>query len=144
MLAYRLVTLLFHPRAGQVFVGDFRDLKEPEMCKVRPVIVVSPKLPYRADLVAVVPISLTPPRHVLPYCYKLSKNYHPAEPDDLDCWAKADMIMNVATRRLSAFKVGRRRYEYPTLTPEDLLGVRRAVLVGLGLDKLPLTPESPI
>lgn len=138
------MALLFHPRAGQVVVGDFRDLSEPEMCKVRPVIVVSPKLPYRSDLVAIVPISLTAPRHQLPYCFKLSKNYHPDEADDLDCWAKADMVMNVATRRLNAFKVGRRKYVYPTLTPEDLLGVRRAVLAGLGLDKLLLTPDSPI
>jgi uncharacterized protein YifN (PemK superfamily) len=138
------VTLLFHPRAGQVFVGDFSDLKEPEMCKVRPVIIVSPRLPNRSEIVAIVPISLTAPRIPLPYCFKLSKNYHPKEADDLDCWAKADMVMNVATRRLSAFKVGRRQYAYPTLTPEDLLGVRRAVLAGLGLDKLLLTPESPI
>ena len=45
------------------------------------------------------------------------------------------LVMNVATRRLSAFKVGRRKYAYPTLTPEDLAAVRRAVLVGLGLDR---------
>ena len=116
-------------------MADFSDLKEPEMTKVRPVVVVSPRLPYRSEIAAIVPISLTAPRHDLPFCYKLSKNYHPNEPDDLDCWAKADMLMNVATRRLSAFKVGRRKYVYPTLTPEDLLGVRKAVLAGLGLDK---------
>lgn len=128
------MALLFHPKAGQIFVGDFSDLKEPEMTKIRPVIVVSPRLPYRSELVAIVPISLTAPRHDLPYCYRLSKNYHPNESDDLPCWAKADMIMNIATRRLSAFKVGRRQYAYPTLTPEDLAGVRKAVLCGLGLD----------
>ena len=138
------MALLFHPRAGQVFIGDFNDLRAPEMCKIRPVIVVSPKLPYRSDIVAIVPISLTGPRHTLPFCYRLSKNYHPGEPDDLPCWAKADMVMNVATRRLSAFKVGRRKYAYPTLSPEDLLGVRRAVLAGLGLDRLLLTPDSHI
>ena len=107
-------------------------------------IVISPKLPYRSALVAVVPISLTAPRHNLPYCYKLSKNYHPQEADDLDCWAKADMVMNIATRRLSAFKIGRRQYAYPTLSAEDLLGVRKAVQAGLGLDKLLLTADSPI
>jgi uncharacterized protein YifN (PemK superfamily) len=136
------MTLLAFPRAGQVFVGDFSDLKEPEMTKVRPVIVVSPRLPYRSEIVAVVPISLTAPRHELPFCYKLSKNYHPEEADDLDCWAKADMVMNVALRRLSAFRVGRRKYAYPTLTPEDLLGVRIAVLKGLGLDRLPIQPNG--
>ncbi|MEQ8282945.1 MAG: type II toxin-antitoxin system PemK/MazF family toxin [Parvibaculum sp.] len=130
------MALNFYPRAGQIFVGDFSDLKEPEMTKVRPVIVVSPRLPYRSEIVAVVPISLTAPKHNLPYCFRLSKNYHPQEPDDLPCWAKADMLMNVATKRLSAFKIGRRQYDYPTLIPEDLAGVRHAVLCGLGLDKL--------
>ena len=121
---------------GQVFVGDFRDLNEPEMTKLRPVIVVSPRLPNRSELVAIVPISLTAPIRDLPFCYRLSKNYHPHEPDDLPCWAKADMVMNVAIRRLEGFKVGRRKWAYPNLTADDLLGVRRAVLIGLGLDRL--------
>jgi mRNA interferase MazF len=130
------MALLFYPRAGQVFVGDFSDLKEPEMTKVRPVVVISPRLPYRSNLVAIVPISLTAPKHNLPFCFKLSRNYHPNEVDTLDSWAKCDMVMNVSLRRLSAFKVGRRRYTFPELSPEDLLGVRLAVLAGLGLDKL--------
>ena len=126
----------FFPRIGQVLVADFSDLKEPEMTKIRPVIIVSPRLPYRSDIVAVVPISLTAPKHDLPFCYRLSKNYHPAEMDDLPCWAKADMVTNIALRRLEGFKVGRRQWEYPNLSHDDLLGVRRAVLCGLGLDRL--------
>jgi len=106
------------------------------MVKPRPVIVVSPRLPHRQDIVAVVPISLTPPRHTLPYCFKLSKNYHPDESDDLPSWAKADMLLNLGTYRLSAFKIGRRKYAYPTLTPGDLAGVRNAILCGLGLDSI--------
>jgi mRNA interferase MazF len=127
--------LLFHPRAGQVFVCDFNGFKEPEMVKPRPVIVVSPRLPYRSEIAAIVPISLTEPKHNLPFCYRLSKNYNPEEADDLPCWAKADMLLNIGTYRLSAFKVGRRKYAYPTLTPEDLAGVRHAILCGLGLDR---------
>lgn len=105
------------------------------MVKPRPVIVVSPRLPYRAEIAAIVPISLTEPKHDLPYCYRLSKNYHPDEDDSLPSWAKADMLMNVGLYRLSAFKIGRRKYAYPTLNPEDLAGVRNAVLCGLGLDR---------
>lgn len=130
------MSLLFFPRAGQVFMCNFKGFIEPEMVKPRPVIVVSPKLPYRSEIVAVVPISLTAPRHELPFCYRLSKNYHPAEADDLPCWAKADMLLNIGTYRLSAFKTGRRQYVYPTLTTEDLAAVRRAVLCGLGLDRV--------
>ncbi len=124
--------LKFYPRAGQIFICDFSGFKEPEMIKPRPVIVVSPRLPYRSEIATVVPISLTPPRHNLPFNYKLSRNYHPDEPDSLDCWAKADMVMNLGTYRLSAIKVGRRKYAYPTLTPEDLAAVRVAVIHGLG------------
>ena len=130
------MALLFHPRAGQVFMCDLSGFNEPEMVKPRPVVVVSPRLPHRHDIVAIVPISLTPPRHTLPYCFKLSKNYHPDEPDDLQSWAKADMLLNLGTYRLSAFKIGRRQYAYPTLTPEDLAGVRHAILCGLGLDAI--------
>ena len=131
----------FYPRMGQVLVGDFSDLSEPEMTKIRPVIVVSPRLPFRSDLVAVVPISLTEPRHSLPFCYRLSRNYHPSEPDDLPCWAKADMVMNIATRRLNGFKIGKRKWEYPILSKGDLDGVRLAVLYGLGLDRLNSSPK---
>jgi mRNA interferase MazF len=117
---------------GQIFLADFTDLKEPEMTKIRPVIIVSPRLPFRSDIAAVVPISTTPPRHNLPFCYRLSRNYHPDESDGLPCWAKADMLMNIATRRLDGFKIGRRRWCYPELTKEDLAGVRHALL---GLDR---------
>lgn len=134
-----LMPIRFHPRMGQVFIADFSDLKEPEMTKIRPVIIVSPRLPFRSDVVAVVPISLTAPSHSMPYVYRLSRNYHPAEPHDLPCWAKADMVMNVAVRRLEGFKVGRRKWAYPNLTADDLYGVRRAMLIGLGLDRLKMT-----
>jgi mRNA interferase MazF len=119
------MSIPFHPRAGQVLVCNFDGFKEPE---------ISPKLPYRSDLVAVVPVSLTEPKHGLPYCFRLSKNYHPGEADDLPCWAKADLVLNLGLYRMSGFKVGRRRWEYPQLTGADLSGVRHAVLCGLGLD----------
>ena len=128
--------LPFFPRAGQVLMCDFNGFVAPEMVKTRPVIVVSPRLPYRSEIVAIVPISLTPPKHHLPFCYKLSKNYHPQEIDDVPCWAKADMVMNLGIYRLSGFKVGRRKWEHPSLIPADLAGVRHAILCGLGLDRI--------
>ena len=57
----------FHPRAGQMFMCDFTGFQPPEMVKVRPVVVISPKLPFRAEIVTIVPISLTAPRHDLPF-----------------------------------------------------------------------------
>lgn len=130
------MALQFHPRAGQVLVCDFDGFREPEMVKPRPVIVVSPKLPNRSDIVAVVPISLTEPHRLMPFHFRLSKNYHPDEADDLPCWAKADMVMNLGLWRMSGFKVGRRKWDFPQLVGDDLAGVRKAVLLGLGLDRL--------
>lgn len=106
------------------------------MVKVRPVIVISPKLPYRSEIVTVVPISTTAPKHSLPFAVQLSKNYHPDEPDDLPCWAKCDMLMNIGKWRLNGFKVGRRKWELPCATGDDLEAVRRGVLHGLGLGYL--------
>jgi mRNA interferase MazF len=68
------MSIPFHPRMGQVLVGDFSDLKAPEINKIRPVIVISPKLAHRSGLVAIVPISLTAPVQEFAHCHKLSRN----------------------------------------------------------------------
>lgn len=106
------------------------------MVKIRPVIVLSPKLPYRSEIVTIVPISLTPPRHDLPFVVKLSKNYHPQEEDDLECWAKCDMVTNLALHRLKSFKIDRRKYHTPQLIGPDLSAVREGVVHGLGMGGL--------
>lgn len=127
------MALGFHPRAGQILVCDFHGFKVPEMVKPRPVIVVSPRLPHRSDIVAIVPISLTAPRHGLPFVVRLSKNYHPQESDDLPCWAKCDMVLNLGLWRLNGFKLGRRKWATPQANAEDLAAVKLGVLHGLGL-----------
>ena len=98
------------------------------MEKIRPVIVISPRLPHRNDIVTVVPISLTAPSHAMPFSVRLSKNYHPSEADDLPCWAKCDMVMNLGTWRLDGFKVRRLKWEIPQTTGADLQAVRNGVL----------------
>lgn len=130
------MSLNFYPRAGQVLVCNFTGFIVPEMVKPRPVVVVSPRLPNRAEIVAIVPISLTEPLRPTQYKVRLSKNYHPEESDDLPCWAACDMVMNLGLYRLNGFKVGRRKWAYPQMTGDDLAVVRQGVLVGLGLDRL--------
>ncbi|MCL2717140.1 MAG: type II toxin-antitoxin system PemK/MazF family toxin [Alphaproteobacteria bacterium] len=122
----------FFPRAGQVLICDFNDFRPPEMVKTRPVIVVSPRLPYRSEIVAIVPISRSPPKHNLPFCYRMSKNYNPQEDDDVPCWAKADLVMNLGLYRMHGFNVGQGKWEYPKVSDTDLEGVRHAILCGLG------------
>ncbi|MGH1350675.1 MAG: type II toxin-antitoxin system PemK/MazF family toxin [Methyloligellaceae bacterium] len=106
-----------------------------------PVIIVSPRLPYRSQIATIVPISLTEPKHDLPYVVRLSHNYHPAESDELPSWAKCDMVLNISLQRLTAFKVGRRKYTYPTLSQEDLGNVREGIIHALGMSHL-LDPSN--
>ena len=136
------MALNFYPRAGQIYIADFSRFVQPEMCKVRPVVVVSPRLPYRSEIVAIVPLSTTAPIHSLPFCVRLSRNYMPGEDKSLPVWAKCDMLLNVGMHRLSAIKVGRRKYEYPCLTADDLQAVKDGVLWGLGRGDL-LPPAEP-
>jgi mRNA interferase MazF len=135
------LAIQFYPRAGQILICDFADFKEPEMCKIRPVIVVSPRLPYRSEIVTVVPISTSAPTHALPFVVRLSRNYHPNESDDLPCWAKCDMVMNIGRWRLDGFKVGRRKWETPQASGADLDAVRHGVLHGLGMGTLLNPPQ---
>lgn len=88
---------------------------------------------HRSHIVAIVPISLSAPARNLPYVVQLSKNYHPKERDDLPCWAKCDMVLNIGLYRLEGFKIGRRKWDTPQASPEDLHAVRKAVLHGLGV-----------
>ncbi len=114
---------------------DFRGFEIPEMVKVRPIMVISPRLPYRSGLAAIVPISLTAPQHAEPFVVRLSKNYHPREDDALPCWAKCDMVLNIGLQRLEGFKIGRRQWATPQASADDLRAVRIGVLHGLGLHR---------
>ncbi|MCQ8186296.1 type II toxin-antitoxin system PemK/MazF family toxin [Parvularcula maris] len=128
--------LKFHPRAGQVLVCDLSDFKPPEMVKVRPVVVISPRLPDRGGIVTIVPLSTTPPRKPYPFVVPLSRSYKPGGEPSVQTWAKCDMILNIGLHRLNAFKVGRRKWEIPEMTYADLRAVRRGVVFGLGMGDL--------
>ncbi len=130
------MTLAFHPHAGTLLICDFRGSIEPEIIKRRPVIVVTPRLPYRSHLCTVVPTSTTAPDHPQPYHVSLSKNYHPNEDDGLPVWAKCDLVISVSMKRLDRFKVGIRKYYAPKIIDEDLRAVRVGMLHALGFPSL--------
>ena len=111
---------------------DFSGFEPPEICKVRPVVVISPRLPQRSGLVAVVPLSTTAPFKPVPYVCRLSRNYTPwGQPED-ETWAKCDLVMNIGLARLSAFKIDRRKFLTPQVSGDDLKAIRISVLAGLG------------
>lgn len=128
--------LKYLPDVGTIVVCDFSGFTSPEICKVRPVVIVAPELPFRAKLAAVVPLSTASPRHSYPFCVKLERNYTPwGHPMD-ESWAKADMMLSVCLDRLDAFKVGKRKWIYPQVSANDLQRVREGVVHSIGMSHL--------
>jgi hypothetical protein len=50
-----------HPATGTILICDFTGMKEPEMVKRRPVVVISPKIAVRRGLCTVLGLSTVPP-----------------------------------------------------------------------------------
>lgn len=132
--------LPFHPKIGEVLRCDYRDLIDPEMSKVRLVVVVSPKFLDRPNLCTVVPLSTTPPRVPVGYHVQLDRDPHPESLPGTIVWAKCDMVMTVSFARLSAIWHGKindkRNYVTISVSQKELGDIRRAVLFSLGLAHL--------
>jgi uncharacterized protein YifN (PemK superfamily) len=130
------MSLKFPPRPGTVLVCDFSGFTPPEICKIRPVVVVAPRLPYRDELATVVPLSTTAPCHNHPFCVKLERNYTPWDDAGKDSWAKADLMISVSLARLDGFKIGKRKWDYPQVSAADLVKIKEGVLHSIGMGHL--------
>jgi mRNA interferase MazF len=114
---------------------------EPEMVKVRPVIVISPALPGRSGLVTVVPISGSSPTKLRGYHCELPAGVLPTfmRLDGEPRWAKCDMVNVLSLARLNLVRRPRnpgsrkRTYEYLSLPASLLADVRLGVLRSLGI-----------
>lgn len=136
------------PKPGDVYVCNFSGYVQPEMVKMRRVVVISPPN-AGAPIALVVPVSTTPPAHILPIHVRL-----PGEPlyrcftGAPEVWVKADLISHVRFARLDRVRIPvcdahgipvPRKYKYIAtvrLSHEHLAAVRRAILHGLGLGRL--------
>jgi mRNA interferase MazF len=138
------MALMYYPKQGEILLCNYNTgFVAPEMTKMRPVVVVSPRLRRRADLVTVVPLSTTAPQNVEPYhCAIELMNALPPPFDSPNMWAKCDMISTIAHSRLDRFKAGRkavggkRTFVSGMLNPDQIRMVKSAVLCGLGFDSL--------
>lgn len=114
----------------------------PEMVKRRPAVVISPRLPHRDGLCAVVPLSGTEPDKAVNYVVRLElPTPLPAPFEQSVWWAKCDLIASVAFKRLDLFRTardqhGRRKYLQPRLSMDDFARVKAGVLWGLGFGQL--------
>ena len=111
----------------------------PEMVKRRPAIIISPRLPHRDGLCAVVPLSTTPPPVDLPYVVEINfEQPLPGPFDSSHMWAKCDLIASVSFGRLDLFReerdqYGKRKYLKRRVDNETLQKVLEGVRRGLGI-----------
>ena len=124
--------ILFHPKKGSVLICNYKGNILPEITKKRPVVIITPKLPYREKLAMIVPLSTTPPKYNVDYVVKL-RGYYGNDPKRPQQYAKCDLISSVSFKRLDRVKIGYRKYITPTLSDDDLdnvvKGVRRALCI---------------
>jgi mRNA interferase MazF len=134
--------LQYYPKPGEILMCDYGIAAIlPEMVKRRPVVIVSPRLRRRPDLVTIVPLSTTAPEPVEPHHCQITLTVALPPPfDSLNMWAKCDMIATVSLARLDRFRQrvagGRRQYLSGQLSTAQLAVVRKSVLCGLGLSSL--------
>lgn len=132
--------LPYHPKQGEVLRCDYSNLIDPEMAKVRWVVVVSPKFLNRPNLCTVVPLSTTAPRHMEKYHVLMDKDPAPNGVDGAVVWAKCDMLMTVSFSRLSAYHQGRingkRNYISLAVSPKEMGAIKQSILYALGLSHL--------
>lgn len=131
------MALRFGPRRRMVLCCDFSTgFKEPEMVKVRPVVVVVEPSRNRPGLCTVVPLSTTRPDVILPYHHQMTSPSLPAAWAGREVWAKCDMIVSVSCDRLDRILVrenGERKYVHSTACLTDFDAIRRCMALALGL-----------
>ena len=134
------MALLFHPKIGDVLVCAFPEcLREPEMTKVRPVIVVTRQHKGRPSLCTVVPLSTTAPDPIMDYHVRINEQGLPRSLRNQETWAKCDMLYTLCMARLDRVRCGKDRvtgqriYETGRITVDEIVRVRKAVAFALGL-----------
>lgn len=141
------MAITFHPSAGQILLCDFSDgFRAPEMVKSeRPVLVLTPAIKGRANLVTILALSTSCPSPIMPYHYKLPKASMPqlGRFQEKDTWVKADMIYTVGFHRLDLIRLGKRDvntgkrlYYRKKLGREQMTEIYKCMLHGLNLGQL--------
>lgn len=133
--------LQYPPLPGAIIRCDFHGLKEPEMTKSRPVIILSPKIKNinRTTFLAVA-LSTTEPTPSHNYHLKISL---PGSilPEGIarECWVKGDMVYSLCKSRMDLYRLGKdkntgkRTYYTDRYTGDDLFNIRKAVMHAIGL-----------
>lgn len=145
------MAIQFPAPPGTILLCDYGlgGFMPPEMVKRRPALVISPRLPHRDGLCAVVPLSGSEPGRDLNYVVRLELPVPLPTPfDETVWWAKCDLVATVGFHRLDLFRTGRdpagrRKYLQLRLAPADFDRVKAGVLFGLGMGALTTPRASP-
>ena len=129
----------FSPPAGTILRCDFSGLKIPEMTKIRPVVVVSPRRNNKSSsTLIVVPLSTTAPLNVMPHHLKVTL---PGEniPQNLEmeCWIKCDMLYSLSLERMDFYRLprrvsGERSYYKSMFLGNEMSKIRAAIAYAIG------------
>ena len=132
----RFPMLTFQPKPGMLLICNFTGFQAPEMIKVRPVVVISPRRRSGTRLCTIVPLSTTVPSPVEPFHHRMDPRSLPSRFRVQDSWAKCDMVYTVALDRLDRVRLrigGRWTYCVPRVLGQDLDSIRRGVLKAFDL-----------
>ncbi|WP_370693386.1 type II toxin-antitoxin system PemK/MazF family toxin [Vibrio penaeicida] len=118
---------------------DFHGMKEPEMVKRRPVIVIRASR-YGPKLATVVCLSTVEPNPNLDCHMRLPDKFLPKDPffEGKETWLKGDMIYTLSCDRLDYVKMGKdrngkRKYFTQKLSRETMAEVYSCALHGVNL-----------
>ncbi len=133
------MTVTSHPQPGTIVRVDLsQGFKKPEIGKRRPAVILSPPIPGRPLLCAIVPLSTTAPTLILPHHMQIT--FDPPLPfpyEEPTVWLKGDVVLTVAFHRLrllfSRWNGGQRVYDVRVLDPATFARVQQCVRSGLGL-----------
>ena len=126
---------------GTIIRCDFSAFKEPEMTKIRPAIILSPKIKDEIRTTyLVVPLSSKEPDKIHKYHIKLSL---PGVllPHGLsrECWMKGDMIYSLSPKRMDLYRLGKdknsgnRVYYTDRFSGIELQNIRKAIMHAIGV-----------
>lgn len=133
----------YHPEPGAIVLCDFTDgFKPPEMCKLRPVVILSRKISNKHNLCTVVSLSTSEPLSIMPYHKKIDlPKGIPERYLRKPTWVKGDMINAVGFHRLDLIRLGKndkgkRKYFTKTLDKKNYQLVQKCVLQAMGMSHL--------
>jgi len=127
------MALSFHPSQRMVLMCDFNTgFQPPEMVKIRPVVVISPKPRRGAQLCIVAPLSATRPNPVEKYHHMLSPDSLPGKFAAKETWAKCDIINTVSLSRLDRVLIGKdekgkRKYVSKKILEDDFQKIQKCI-----------------